>query len=101
MTDEEWDAGWVRTVGIRLGGEALDETDEDGNLVTDDTFLLLLNAHHDSLPFVLTASRSEHEWELVLDTSNPDPRPEPKRFAAGTPYELTGRSFALFCRIDS
>jgi len=101
MTDEEWDAGWVRTVGIRLGGEALDEIDEEGNLVTDDTFLLLLNAHHDTLPFVLTASRAEYEWELMLDTTDPNPHPEPKHFAAGTPYDLTGRSFALFCRVDS
>ena len=101
MTDEEWDAGWVRTVGIRLGGEALDEMDADGNLVTDDTFLLLLNAHHDALPFVLTASRAEHEWELVLDTTDPNPRPEPRRFDAGATYDLTGRSVVLFRRIGA
>ena len=100
MTDDEWEAGWVRTVGIRLGGEALDEMDEAGNLVTDDTFLLLLNAHHDALPFILTASRAEHEWELLLDTTDPNPRPEPRRFPAGSPFDLTGRSFALFRRID-
>jgi glycogen operon protein len=100
MTDEEWDAGWVRTVGIRLGGEALGEIDAHGELIVDNTFFVLLNAHHEPLPFVLAASRPEYQWELVLDTANPDPRPEPVRFPAEGSYELTGRSIAVFRRLD-
>ncbi len=100
MSEEEWDAGWVRTVGIRLGGEALNEFNADGERIIDDTLLLLLNAHHDPLDFVMVASRTHYRWERVFDTANPDADPEPVLYKAGTPYPLEGRSLALFRRIE-
>ena len=36
MTDEDWEAGWQRCLGMRLGGE-LDEVDERGEPIIDDT----------------------------------------------------------------
>ena len=47
MTDESWNAGFVRCLGVRLEGNAMDEVDERGQPITGDTLLVLLNAHHD------------------------------------------------------
>ncbi len=66
MTDEEWETGWVRTLGVRLGS-AIGEVDEEGRPVTDDTLLLLFSASADPMPFVMPAPEVGR-WEVVLDT---------------------------------
>jgi glycogen operon protein len=100
MSDEEWEAGWVRTIGVRLGGEALNEFDANGDRIIDDTLLLLINAHHDPIDFAMVAKRPTYRWERVFDTASPQPDPEPVTYKAGTPYKLEGRSLALFRRIE-
>ncbi|HUG13723.1 MAG TPA: glycogen debranching protein GlgX [Thermomicrobiales bacterium] len=100
MGDEEWDAGWIRGLGMRLGGEALDELDEHGERITDDTLLILLNAHHDTLAFTLTSVRREYAWELVVDTNAPELAEGAQRYDSGAEFELAGRSMAVFRRLE-
>ncbi len=45
MTPEEWSAGWVRCIGLRLNGRTLDDVNGVGEPIRDDTFLILLNPH--------------------------------------------------------
>jgi glycogen operon protein len=40
MTDEEWSAGWQRTLGMRLDGDALEILDERGRRIKDDNLPL-------------------------------------------------------------
>jgi glycogen operon protein len=63
----------------------------------DYTFLLLLNAHHESIPFVLPAHRPKVRWELVLDTREATGQRRSRLLRGGEPYELEARSLALFC----
>src|SRR5690606_31105173 len=56
MTDDDWSNGELRALGMRLGGDALTEIDERGQPVTDDTLLVLLNADHERLPFILPSA---------------------------------------------
>ena len=70
MTDQAWDADFVRSLMVLLGGDSLDEMDEDGSRVTDDTFLLLLNAHHGTLTFRLPSPPAGSHWERVFDTAD-------------------------------
>jgi len=53
MTDQDWNNGYARVLGVRLAGDAIAEVDEQGNAIVDDTLLLLLNAHHEPLSFTL------------------------------------------------
>ena len=53
MTDEEWNQSFARCLGVFLHGGGLTERDERGRPVQDDDLLLLLNAHHDEVPFTL------------------------------------------------
>jgi pullulanase/glycogen debranching enzyme len=46
MTEEDWRDPQARCIGLRLAGDAIDEVDARGERIVDDTFLLLLNAHH-------------------------------------------------------
>jgi glycogen operon protein len=68
MTDEEWNAGWVRCIGLMLNGETIDHINERGEQARDDTFLLLLNPHHEHIDFKLPRVPKGKRWEVVVDT---------------------------------
>ncbi|HKI35105.1 MAG TPA: glycogen debranching protein GlgX [Gemmataceae bacterium] len=93
MADEAWNAGFVRCLGLRLAGDQIGDVDERGEAIVGETFLLLLNAHHEPIPFVLPATKAEHVWETVCDTAVE--RTEPAYLEGGAEYPLRERSFAV------
>ncbi len=68
MSDDDWNAGFVKCIGVRLAGDLIDDEDERGEPIIGDTLLLLLNAHHEPLPFILPSTNPDHRWERLLDT---------------------------------
>jgi len=96
MSDEEWNSPFVRCLGMLISGDAVDLVDAHGEPVRDDTFLLLINAHQEPIPFVLPGE--EHlEWEQILETTNEDGfLKEPKKFSSGDDVDLKGRATYLF-----
>ena len=95
MTEEEWTTGSVRCFGMRLAGDAIEETDGKGHQIFDDTFLVLLNAHHEGVTFVLPAHKRGVRWEGVLDTAEDSGKKRGSILKGGQPYELEPRSLAL------
>jgi glycogen operon protein len=93
MAAEEWTNGFTRSLGLRLAGDAIEEVDESGRPIRDDTFLLLFNAHHEPVDFVLPAHRPRVRWDLVLDTR--DWATAARAFRVGDAYPLEARSLAL------
>ncbi|WP_202967209.1 glycogen debranching protein GlgX [Nitrospira moscoviensis] len=95
MTPKDWQQGYVRCLGVQLAGDRIEERDHLGNPIRDDTFLLLMNAHHETIPFQLPAHPEPRPWQLVVDTMQPViPARAPLR-AEGDRYDLHGRSLAL------
>lgn len=94
MTDEGWNAGFVRAIGVRLAGDAIDEVGEQGQRLVGDSLLLLFNADANELAFVLPSHDAEEHWTLVFDTAAP--APERVDFTRTEPYPLQGRSVAVF-----
>src|SRR5260370_36287991 len=80
MSEEEWAHPFVRCLGMLLSGDTMDVLTFEGEPIRDDTFLLLINAHYEPIPFVLPGQ--EHiEWQLILDTMNAEGfLTEPKKF---------------------
>ncbi len=95
MSDEEWNLGFARCLGMYLAGDAIGEVDRHGLAVSDDNFMLLINAHHEEIPFVLPGFRSNVRWQLVVDTSQPAAEPGGRRYARGELFPLQGRSLVL------
>ncbi|MGE0679507.1 MAG: glycogen debranching protein GlgX [Candidatus Binatia bacterium] len=96
MTDEDWNNPFIRCLGLRLAGDAIEEVDARGNRVVDDTLLILLNAHHESLGFILPAHRARVRWEVLLDTTLSTGRPQRRLLIrGGTSYALQARSLSL------
>ncbi len=94
MPDEAWDAGFVRCLGVRMAGDLIGDVDERGERIVGDTLLLLLNAHHEAIPFALPKHKDEQDWELLLDTFGPSLAVA--TFDADYRYPLQGRSLAVF-----
>jgi glycogen operon protein len=95
MTDEEWQNSFSRCLGLRLAGDAIEEVDDLGEPIVGDTFLILLNAHHEPVPFVLPAHGRRVSWEPVLDTRDWDGGAGRPPLRTGAQYALEGRSLAV------
>jgi glycogen operon protein len=95
MTEEDWTNAQTRALGLRLAGDAIEDVDAQGDRITDDTLLILLNAHHEPLPFTLPAHRPGVKWELLLDTRTPEGRRLHQPMKGGEVYNLEGRGLAL------
>ena len=95
ISEEEWAHPFVRCLGMLLSGDTMDVFNFEGEPIRDDTFLLLINAHHEPIPFVLPGQ--EHiEWQFILDTINAEGFfTEPKKFASGDDVDLGGRAACL------
>jgi isoamylase len=95
MSDEEWGSSFVRCLGVMLSGDTMDVLNFEGAPIHDDTFLLLLNAHHEPIPFVLPGQ--EHiEWLLLLDTEADEGfLNEPRKLLSGDEVEVIGRAVCL------
>jgi isoamylase len=95
MTDEEWNQEHARTLGVFLSGSAVDEIDERGQAITDENFVLLLNAHHEEVPFTLPSLASGMTWITLIDTFHDCSHSPGTVFDALTPYSLQPRSLVL------
>jgi isoamylase len=91
MAEDEWHAGWVRCLGLRLSGRTLIDVNEAGEPLKDDTYLICLNPHHESIAFYLPACTKDCEWEMLIDTRDAAPT-EGKRLNPEQPYGLIPHS---------
>ncbi|MBA2635447.1 MAG: glycogen debranching protein GlgX, partial [Sphingomonas sp.] len=69
MTDADWHAPGVASLGMFISGDAADESDERGRPVRGDTMLLLLNASTVPVHFTVPATSGRGSWTLMVDTA--------------------------------
>jgi glycogen operon protein len=72
MPESAWNAEWTRSLGLMLNGKTLQVSDEDGKPVTDDSFLILVNAFHEGVEFTLPPVPNGSPWCQAMDTENID-----------------------------
>jgi len=94
VSEEAWSAGWSRAIAVLLNGQTMQVTDEDGVPVIDDSFLLLVNAAHEGVEFVLPESASRRAWVQLVDTEHLCGSFVP--VVVGEKVVLGGRSLKLF-----
>jgi glycogen operon protein len=97
MTEEDWNNPIVRCLGLRLSGDAIEEVDDRGNQIKDTTLLILLNAHHDQISFILPSKPPQMWWDFVLDTNGEIGVRQSRPKSESEPYNLIGHSLALLC----
>ncbi len=95
MSEDEWRDPSVHCLGMFLSGQGLDETDERGRKLSDENFLVLLNAHHEDVGFTLPTFHPGARWTAWMDTSRESGLRVADTHAAGTPYPLQERSMVV------
>jgi glycogen operon protein len=101
IVDQQWLDPEVRSMAMRLAGEAIDEREPEGGRISDETLLVLLNGSYQKLMFTLPQAGGAEttQWEGLMDTTQAAPPTPSGRFhAVGSKYELAPRALALFRR---
>jgi glycogen operon protein len=97
MSDEDWETGYAKSLGIFLNGESLPNPNPRGEPVTDDSFCLLLNAHYEPLEFRLPGLAWGRRWIEELDTATGWPA-APRAVSARAEITVSERSLIVFRR---
>jgi glycogen operon protein len=84
MSDGNWGDSQLKSIGVFLNGDAITEPGPRGDVVRDQSFLLLFNARAEAQQFRLPGPPYAAWWEPVVDTSAPD---VPSEAAPGYPAE--------------
>ena len=96
MTEGDWNNPQIRYLGLRLAGDAIEEVDEHGEQIIDDTLLILLNGHFEPVTFLLPECLKDEKWELVFSTVDEVPNIFPVLYDGNSSYEMESRSLSLF-----
>jgi glycogen operon protein len=98
MSDEDWQSGFAKSLGIFLNGEGVASFDADGRQTVDDSFYVLANAHFEALEFRLPSVEWGRTWVKVLDTATGFETAEtPARYDPGAAISVEARGLVLLC----
>ncbi len=97
MAEEHWGEGYAKSLGVFLNGEAIPNPHPKGEPVTDDSFYILFNAHHEPLEFALPGPAWGERWVKAFDTSAGWPEAEVV-VEAQQRIAVEGRSLAVLRR---
>ena len=87
MGGGDWSDPNARAIAIYLDGSDDPDRAEDGTLLVDDDFLVLVNSWWEPLDFVLPATRPQAGWQVEFDTYDPASRPRASvRRATASPW---------------
>ena len=98
MTRRDWTTADTHTLGVFLNGDELAEETDDGELVVDDSFLLLFNPHFEDVEMHLPTQSFGREWALELSTAEPELAPGERTFMARAALTVSARSLVLLRR---
>jgi glycogen operon protein len=96
MTEEDWEAGFAKSLATYLNGNGIRTMDERGEPVTDDCYYLVFNAWHEPIEFTLPSSDYAPSWRMVLDTAALG-EVEPTEHKAGETITVEGRAVVVLC----
>jgi glycogen operon protein len=99
MAEEDWEAGFGKSVAVFLNGEGIPDRNARGERVVDDSFIMIFNAHDGSIDFTLPPPEWGAKWEIVLDTATPQ-LAEPAPAAAQSLLTIEARSLCVLRRVS-
>ncbi len=96
-TDEDWGNTFALSLGYVLCGAAGEFYTKGGQRDIDESFLVMMNAYYDDLPFHFPGLPIPLVWEALVDTAEPTGLAKGGHlWRPGESYQLRAHSFALF-----
>ncbi|KUI35813.1 glycogen debranching enzyme [Mycobacterium sp. IS-1590] len=94
MSDEDWEAGYAKSIAVYLNGQGIPDRDVRGQRIVDDSFVLCFNAHYEPIDFVMPEKKFGESWIAVIDTSA-DGDDEPTPVEAAQKVSVAARSVVV------
>ena len=99
MTKDQWNDGLAKVIGIFLNGEEIATPNRRGERIIDDSFILLFNAHYETVEFSLPESLQQGHWQTVMDTAQPRFLQRGRGYSAEAPKApVAGRALVVLQR---
>ncbi|PSM47128.1 glycogen debranching enzyme GlgX [Chroococcidiopsis sp. CCALA 051] len=95
MDQEQWEIGYAKSMGVFLNGNMIPSPGKQGQRISDDSFLIFLNAHYETLEFNLPQGMQDNQWVLVIDTKEPRFIQEESIYTGDRTVPVTARSLVL------
>lgn len=98
MSAGDWHTGYAKSLMVYLNGAAITEPGPRGEPIQDDSFLMLINAHHEDMTFTLPGAEYGDTWLPILNTADEVARDEPfadEQWSPGSLVAVTSRSLQL------
>ncbi|MEU7041596.1 glycogen debranching protein GlgX [Streptomyces varsoviensis] len=98
MDQHDWQADQAKSLTVFLNGSAISEPGPRGEVITDDSFLLMFNAHDEAMEFTVPVDHGR-QWQLIVDTARPDGvEPDGPKVQGGDRLTLADRSLTVLQR---
>ena len=102
MTQDDWDFAFGKSLQVFFNGDAIEELDERGQKVRDDSFILMFNAHFEPIEFTLPLEHFGMKWKLLVDTTEAVGYPlEDLTIDAGGSITVPARSSMLLRQVEA
>jgi isoamylase len=99
MTQEQWDAGFIKSIGVFLNGDKIPSPGSQGERISDNDFLMFFNAHYEVIEFALAEYFQEYQWSVVIDTKEPRFLKEKRVFTQDQIIPVAARSMMVLMRL--
>lgn len=99
MTEEQWHDGMAKAIAIFLNGEEIVTRGAKGERITDDSFLLLLNAHDEPMEFMLPQTLQDCRWLTIIDTNQLQFVEQGQKYAEDKPVNVLERSILVLQKV--
>jgi glycogen operon protein len=91
--EQHWGDPSLRCFGMLLDGRA--QSSGIRQRGKEATLLIIFNAHHEGVNFILPECEGGREWSRLVDTNVPENH-DKSTFKVGSSYVVTGRSLVLY-----
>ncbi|SFG01966.1 glycogen debranching protein GlgX [Pontibacter chinhatensis] len=95
MTEENWSHDFAKSLGVYLNGKGLHSRGPKGELITDDSFYVIFNAHHEPLKYKLPPKKYGETWRKVIDTATGTMDEQGEEFVYSKTLEVAARSVVV------
>ena len=68
MSEQDWQAGFAKSLGVFLNGRGIPTPNERGEQVVDDSFYVMFNSSHEPVQFTLPEPKWGQRWAELLET---------------------------------
>ena len=99
MTEEQWNIGFAKAISIFLNGSEIAEPGEKGERIIDESFMVLFNAHYESIDFLIPQDLQHWHWQAIIDTTQPYFLEHGLWYTSDKPISVTERSIIVLKRV--